>query len=822
MNTAPMTMADVVAVLRAGGYEPRQSGAGYKALCPGHDDDAPSLSISEGAEGRVLLRCFAGCAFDAICAGLGIQPADLAGDALPRSGGNGHGRNGHARPKRQRGDDRVFATAEEAADAALMSIRRRHPEAAIARLFRWSETYVRVRVEWPDPEGGKPAKEYRPIVRDGDGWHLRGPAGKAPLYRVDDLPTDLSAVVCVVEGEPPADAGREIGLPVTTSGSSSSAKAADWSPLSGRRVVILPDNDAPGAKYAQAVAAELLRLDPPAADVRIVALPGLPPGGDLVEWIGARDTRTAEELRAELAEIAAATKPEAAPAARPNVLVTTEEHEVISQTIAALAADPDLYQRGGRLVRVERSCELDDGVKRPLGATTIGFVPLANLRERCATWATFTAFNAKGIEHRTHPPRWAYEAIAVRGEWPGIRVLGGLSDAPIVRKDGSVWQTPGYDAETGVLFEPSATFPPVPMNPDVDAAHAAVTMLAAVVTDFSFQGAEHRSAWLAGLLTPLARWAFDGPAPLFLVDANIRGAGKGLLCQVAGRIATGRDLPVSSYDPREGEMRKVVTSIAIAGDRLVQLDNVEGMLGSADLDRALTATRWRDRLLSRNEEINLPLQVTWWASGNNVRVGADTVRRTLHIRLDVLTEKPEERTGFVHPNLVMWVTENRGELLTAALTILAAYLQAGRPDQQLVPMGSFEGWSSVVRSALVWAGEPDPYLTRAGLEDVADSTGEILVSLVDAWTQYDAFGEGVVVADMLRQLYPEGDQPKDEVRLAMRAALEAMTNCRPGQVPTARQVGNKLRAFRGRVVNGARLELGPKSKAGAVWRLIRK
>src|SRR4051794_8403770 len=39
----------------------RRSGHGYMARCPAHDDNNPSLSISEGRDGRVLVHCHAGC-----------------------------------------------------------------------------------------------------------------------------------------------------------------------------------------------------------------------------------------------------------------------------------------------------------------------------------------------------------------------------------------------------------------------------------------------------------------------------------------------------------------------------------------------------------------------------------------------------------------------------------------------------------------------------------------------------------------------------------------------------------------------------------------
>ena len=55
----------------------KRSGKGWKAKCPGHDDHTPSLSISEGSDGRVLVKCFAGCDVNSICTGLGISTADL-------------------------------------------------------------------------------------------------------------------------------------------------------------------------------------------------------------------------------------------------------------------------------------------------------------------------------------------------------------------------------------------------------------------------------------------------------------------------------------------------------------------------------------------------------------------------------------------------------------------------------------------------------------------------------------------------------------------------------------------------------------------------
>ncbi len=59
----------------------RKNQRGWLALCPAHEDRDPSLSIAEGDDGRILLRCFAGCPTDRICASLGLKLSDLfAGD----------------------------------------------------------------------------------------------------------------------------------------------------------------------------------------------------------------------------------------------------------------------------------------------------------------------------------------------------------------------------------------------------------------------------------------------------------------------------------------------------------------------------------------------------------------------------------------------------------------------------------------------------------------------------------------------------------------------------------------------------------------------
>lgn len=509
--------------------------------------------------------------------------------------------------------------------------------------------------------------------------------------------------------------------------------------------------------------------------------------------------------------------------ARPAIRIAADEHRVICQTITALVADPDLFHRGGALVRIRRERAPEDGIIRSSGSATIDLMPQACLRERMTRYARFTKAGTKrrdAVELPAHPTPWLVAGVHSRGDWPELRQLSGISETPVLRADGTLFQTPGYDSQSGILFEPTSTFPPISESATREDAVSAVSALLEVVCDFRFASPAHRAAWLAALLTPLARFAFAGPSPLFLVDANVRGAGKGLLVQAISQIVLGREMPVSSYAHDPSEMRKKITSIALAGDRVVHLDNVEGTFGNEALDRALTSTFWKDRILGGNQEVELPLIPVWYGTGNNVAIASDTARRIVHIRLDVLHERPEERHGFVHADLLDWIHSQRPRLLCAALTILTAYGHAGRPSGGVTPFGSFEGWSRLVREALVWTGQPDPCSTRRAMAVAGDVLMESLQQLIEAWRVFDPDRRGIVLSELIDQFESHPTSPEHPSAVLRMALLNLMGGSGTSGLD-ARKVGNKLRSLRRRVVSGHYLDVDPNGsrRHGALWRL---
>lgn len=514
---------------------------------------------------------------------------------------------------------------------------------------------------------------------------------------------------------------------------------------------------------------------------------------------------------------------------RPDIFIRVEELDVADEAVAALSSlgDVNLYQRGNRLVHVVRERVEDGTLIRPPNAPLIQACAPARLRELMASSAHWLKRDGRRSAEDewvpAHPPTWAVQAVAARGEWSGIRPLEAAIEHPILRLDGTILDAPGYDARTHLLHEPIGRVDPIALAPTIEDARAAVDVLLEVVRDFPFETPAHRASWLAGVLTSFACYAIEGPCPLFLVTANTRGAGKTLLVDVAGIVATGRSLARTVWDPDEAEMRKRITTIALEGTPIVLLDNVGSTLGNASFDAALTGTAWTDRILGRNESAStLPLLTIWWATGNNTILAADTARRTLHVRLYTEQERPEERTDFTFREpLRAWASRVRPRLAAAALTILRAYCAAGRPDPKLTPWGSFEAWSAIVRNALVWTGQPDPLLTREALMESSDQDAVVLRDLLEAW--HAIYGDAPrLLSAVLEDVDKPHAQSGSTYGERYQELREAITAFAGSDTPSTRSIAKRLQRMRGRVVDGRCFDQPPKSgssKVARAWRV---
>ena len=242
-------------------FSARKQGAGWMAKCPAHADETASLSIGAGADGRVLLYCHAGCTTNAVLTSAGLTMADLCPDQNDDQG------------------PQITVTYDYTDESGTLLYQ-------VVRLL---------------PKG---FRQRRP---DGcGGWRWRLGDVRRVLFGLPAL--QGATEVWLPEGEKDVLTLRAIGIIAATNpgGASINPDKPKWRAdytqqlldAGVKSVVILPDNDLPGRGHAEAIASSCHAAG---IIVKLVELPGLPPKGDVSDWLDAGHTRT------DLIAIAAAT-----------------------------------------------------------------------------------------------------------------------------------------------------------------------------------------------------------------------------------------------------------------------------------------------------------------------------------------------------------------------------------------------------------------------------------------------------------------------------------------------------------------------------------
>jgi hypothetical protein len=398
--------------------------------------------------------------------------------------------------------------------------------------------------------------------------------------------------------------------------------------------------------------------------------------------------------------------------------------EIAREIATLLGKSGRVYQRAGRLAYVGADDE---------GAMLVQGISKDSLRYWIPQVVELTGIKKKEEFEIAPPDKLLGTLHASPVLWGEVPVVRGVTACPIIRADGSILDVAGYDRASGYYYDPAGVeYPPVPTEPSrKDAIAAAGRVWETVLKDYSFEGPAHLSVALAVPLTVLGRRLFDGPSPLFLIDAAQRGAGKSLLAKAWSLVVLGRPAPVAALCD-EAEAEKRVTVLLRDAAPLVVFDDVKGQIGAEGvLDRLITSDVWWGRILGASEPVSLANRACWVATGRNATVGGDMERRTLLCRLDPGVADPASRTGL--PELEAVIPPKRPQLVCDLLTVLRAYWVAGQPQADLEGYGSFGGWSRAIRQCLVWLGLPDPVATRAEVRERADVAGNATEALLHAW-----------------------------------------------------------------------------------------
>ena len=392
---------------------------------------------------------------------------------------------------------------------------------------------------------------------------------------------------------------------------------------------------------------------------------------------------------------------------RPTIVLTGRHmHEVTEDAIRAIseANDPPiLFHRAGAPVRVCR----DEQDRAKIQSLTEH--ALRGVMDRVAVWLSIKMMKEGGFkEIPEYPPISIVRDILGQpsDEWR-LPPLVGIATSPILHLDGTIHATVGYDEVTRMYLmpEPGFMLAPVPDDPTHDEVEAAKDLILEIFWDFPFVDEASRWNAVGAFLTGVFRPIIDGPCPCWLLTKPQAGSGASLMQNAVYMAITGVTPPASVTPKTKEEWSKRIMSILRGGSPLHIWDNLEGSLKSDVLASLLTAREWSDRILGVTEDAALPARTVWFGNGNNVQIGGDLARRVILSRIDAEVAMPWLREDFRHPDLILWVRENRGRLIAAALTLGLAWVRAGCPEPEKVsPLGGFEGWRHVVGGVLEYAG----------------------------------------------------------------------------------------------------------------------
>lgn len=250
-----MYLDEVLGILnKTTGHQPKKSGTGYITRCPAHNDENPSLSVTEGIDGRVLLHCHSRCELEVICESLKISITDLFPNKLLP--------NSRTPPKYT---EYIYVDENN------------------------NPFYKKVRIE---PGKNGKAKDFYISSFNSNGEWKKGLSrtSKRFLYRINDV---LKAIregneIYLVEGEKDADRLFQEGLVATTmiEGAGAKTRPEYVQQLQNANIVLLYDEDKAGHSFRDSICRALVNH---VKSLKVIKLPGLDykesHGLDISDWL---------------------------------------------------------------------------------------------------------------------------------------------------------------------------------------------------------------------------------------------------------------------------------------------------------------------------------------------------------------------------------------------------------------------------------------------------------------------------------------------------------------------------------------------------------
>ena len=386
--------------------------------------------------------------------------------------------------------------------------------------------------------------------------------------------------------------------------------------------------------------------------------------------------------------------------------------------IEAVLRKPENVKAGAVLSRGQTQVVLrfaDDPVKLkagraeielPTGSAYLATAKPEHLQAQLDRLFAFYKFTADGEDYPTDCPNDLARYVLVNAS---LLPVMSISRTPVIRSDGSIIETPGYDPTTGIFYAPDASFPRVPADPTKADAKEALKRLREPFRAFPFVTEADLYAVVAELLTILIRHLLP-ITPAFVHNAVEAGSGKTKLFNTVSIIAIGTAAPTLNAEVLrdETELRKLITTLTLGAAPFAVFDNTARgeVLTLPGLANYLTAELYGDRLLGANEEVKAPTCTVLGITGNAVEIAGDLTRRMIRVDLDAACERPETR--HFDFDCEAEAQRDRAELVVAALTLLGRMRwRSGRGSRAGRCSAAYEAWDRLVVGAIVFAGGAD-------------------------------------------------------------------------------------------------------------------
>ena len=478
-------------------------------------------------------------------------------------------------------------------------------------------------------------------------------------------------------------------------------------------------------------------------------------------------------------------------------------NRVVDASEKALLDKGQYYQRGGVIVTVK-----SDPSTQRTQISNVGVDELTLGLSDVADWQRFDGRSKSWV--RKDPPPRHVNILLKKGSYKYLSLLLGIARQPFFRSDGSLVDAPGYDLASNMYGTFDSNDYKLPQSPSGEQARESLKLLCSLLDDFEFATPTDKSVALSAMLTAAIRVSLP-VAPMFHVTAHVAGSGKSYLCAlIAAMAAPSRGEP-TAFPGDDVECGKVLLATLMNSPPVVEFDNLTSdLVAHKSLCTALTSEDMSGRLLGHSKTISVSTRTLFLSSGNNVGPINDMTRRCITIELNCKAEHPTQRS-FKHPDLLEVVRAKRGQCVSAALTIICAWIEAGKPGHAGKNLASYDLWAEYCRSPLIWLGCEDPVdnLYRKMSED---PEREFLGRLLQAWS--DMFGgKEIRVRDALARV---GSQSQSQPHTGdLVELLEDIAGDRGGI--NARKLGWWLKRNAGRIVDGRQLVQVKGNSSGDRW-----